>query len=392
MSRTIHFYPHAGSRNHGCEAIVRTTSGLFERDNRLKLYTFRTEEDAAYGVAEKGLEMVPVGFKQYSLRHIRSAFHSRILKDKRYYIDAAFPALYTQKFNDRDVCISIGGDNYCYDNMVERLDRLDQLVEEAGGRHMVLWGCSIEPRLFDNPALIRDLKRFRWLVPRESLTYQAMVAAGLGAQAILAPDPAFLLPAVRRQLPDDFVVGNTVGINVSPLVMKRGKTPDIVYRNYHRLITEILSDTPMNVALIPHVIWAHEDDRQPLGQLYQEFRSTGRVLLVEDCGCMELKGFISACRFFVGARTHATIAAYSAGVPTLAVGYSVKARGIAIDLMGTDEGFVIPVQSMESEDELSRAFWRLTGQEEQIKCRLREVTADYGKRLTETAKRVLERT
>ena len=51
---------------------------------------------------------------------------------------------------------------------------------------------------------------------------------------------------------------------------------------------------------------------------------TGRVLLVGDHNCMELKGFIGRCRFFVGARTHATIAAYSSCVPTLAAGYSVK--------------------------------------------------------------------
>ena len=49
---------------------------------------------------------------------------------------------------------------------------------------------------------------------------------------------------------------------------------------------------------------------------------------------------------FIGARTHATIAAYSSCVPTLVVGYSIKARGIAKDLFGTDEGYVLPVQAL----------------------------------------------
>ena len=61
------------------------------------------------------------------------------------------------------------------------------------------------------------------------------------------------------------------------------------------------------------------------------YKSTGRVMLVQDCNCEELKGYISRCRFFIGARTHATIAAYSSQVPTLVVGYSVKAKGIAKD-------------------------------------------------------------
>lgn len=41
MRKTLHLYPHAGSQNHGCEAIVRTTAELFEKENNLKLYTFK---------------------------------------------------------------------------------------------------------------------------------------------------------------------------------------------------------------------------------------------------------------------------------------------------------------------------------------------------------------
>ena len=35
---------------------------------------------------------------------------------------------------------------------------------------------------------------------------------------------------------------------------------------------------------------------------------------------------------FIGARTHAVISAYSTCVPSIALGYSIKSRGIAIDL------------------------------------------------------------
>ena len=68
---------------------------------------------------------------------------------------------------------------------------------------------------------------------------------------------------------------------------------------------------------------------------------------------MELKGYIARCRFFVGARTHATIAAYSSCVPTLVLGYSVKSRGIARDLFGNEENYVLPVQSLQEPDELT---------------------------------------
>ena len=62
------------------------------------------------------------------------------------------------------------------------------------------------------------------------------------------------------------------------------------------------------------------------------------------------------CSFFVGARTHSTIAAYSSGVPTLVIGYSVKSRGIATDLFGTYENYVLPVQEISEPDAMIRAY------------------------------------
>jgi polysaccharide pyruvyl transferase WcaK-like protein len=92
---------------------------------------------------------------------------------------------------------------------------------------------------------------------------------------------------------------------------------------------------------------------------------------------MELKGFISRCRFFVGARTHATIAAYSTCVPTLVVGYSVKARGIAKDIFGSEENMVIPVQSLEHEDDLVNAFKYIQENEESIRKHLQDFMPSY---------------
>ena len=42
------FYAHAGSGNHGCEAIVRTSADILGDD--IILYSSRPEEDAFYGV------------------------------------------------------------------------------------------------------------------------------------------------------------------------------------------------------------------------------------------------------------------------------------------------------------------------------------------------------
>ena len=112
------------------------------------------------------------------------------------------------------------------------------------------------------------------------------------------------------------------------------------------------------------------DDRKPLNELYEYFKDTKRVVMIDDGNCMELKGYISRCRMFIGARTHATIAAYSTCVPTLVIGYSVKAKGIAKDIFGTYENYVLPVQSLKDEKDLINAFEWMRSNEDSIRKHL----------------------
>ena len=57
--------------------------------------------------------------------------------------------------------------------------------------------------------------------------------------------------------------------------------------------------------------------------------------------------------YFVGARTHATIAAFSQQVPTISLGYSVKAMGINQDIFGHTD-WVLPVDHVTPETVLTR--------------------------------------
>ena len=155
------------------------------------------------------------------------------------------------------------------------------------------------------------------------------------------------------------------------------KYEKIVYKAYQNLIREILTSTDCGIALIPHVVWENNNDLAILARLYTEFKDTGRILLVEDHDCMKLNGYISQCRFFVGARTHATIAAYSACVPTLVLGYSVKSKGIAKDLFGTDKNYVIPVQKVKDSDTLKNHFIWIVEQEQTIREHLAKIMPEY---------------
>ena len=230
----------------------------------------------------------------------------------------------------------------------------------------VLFGCSIEPELLEDRNIVQSLKKYTLITPRESITYEALQNAGL-SNIKWFPDPAFTLKAVKPTLPEGFSKNNTIGINVSPMIIENETNSGAVMQNYIALLQHIIASTQMQIALIPHEVRPHSDDRKSLGELYKQFKDTGRVILVEDHNCMELKGYIASCRMFIGARTHATIAAYSSCVPTLAVGYSVKAKGIAKDIFGTYQDYVLPVQTIENKDDLIHAFEWLKQRETEIR-------------------------
>jgi polysaccharide pyruvyl transferase WcaK-like protein len=239
--------------------------------------------------------------------------------------------------------------------------------------------------LLDNPIVAEDLAGFDLITARETISYEALKA--VNPNTVLVADPAFTLERKYLPLPEGWVEGKMVGINASPLILSSGDG-QLVMEAYRALIRRILDTTDLNVVLIPHVVWDSNDDRKVLTPLYEEFRHTGRVILLGDHNCMEIKGYIARCRFFIGARTHATIAAYSSCVPTLVLGYSVKSRGIATDLFGTEENYVIPVQGMTDSNALADGFTWLKENEEEITVHLKGTMPEYVQRAYRAAEEV----
>ena len=381
----IVLYMHAGSGNHGCEAIANTVIRMMKRP--VIVVTNSVSEDESYSLRGMCTLIEEKKIRENFFIHVYYYLKERLLHDP----EAAFRYRFREVSgkNLRQVNISIGGDNYCYDLLVKDLKYTNRLFTEQGAQTFLL-GCSIEPDMLSEPDIIEDMKRYSGIIARESLTWQALVQAGLKEKSFLAPDSAFLLEAEKLPLPEGFREGNTLGLNVSPMVIERESTPGITMENYRELIRHVLEHTDMSVALIPHVVWKNSDDRTVLRELYREFEHTGRIVMIQDCDCTQLKGFIARCRFFIGARTHATIAAYSSLIPTLVVGYSVKARGIALDLFGSWERYVMPVQSLREKGELTAGFEWMRQEEDGMKKRLSTVMPAYLERARQ-AGRMIER-
>lgn len=372
---SVILFGHGGSGNHGCEAIVRSTVLMLQGED-IYIASRKPEEDKKYGVDEiANIYSEKKSPRKLSLDFMKAYWQLKV-RHNYWKMDQLFYKGAIPRLNKCEAAMSIGGDNYCYAD-VQSYILMHDIYREKNIK-TVLWGCSVEPDLLKQDKIRSDLEKYSLITARETITYEALKK--VNNNTILVADPAFSLKSIERKLPKEFIEGNTVGINISPMIMENESVKGMAYENYRRLIRYILEETDMHIAFIPHVVWSGGDDRILLKKLYNEFGNQGRVALIEDCNCMELKGYIKRCRFFIGARTHATIAAYSTGVPTLVVGYSVKARGIAKDIFGTTKNYVLSVQAMKNKDELLNAFMWLCDKEKDVKEYLKETMPLYKKK------------
>ena len=397
MKEKLILYMHAGSGNHGCEAIVNCLCRMVQEP--AVLVSYRAEEDEKYSLKEQCELIQERSFAEHKLAHILYYGYRKLTGDEESFIRYRYGQVFGKEMSP--LAISIGGDNYCYDSMLSDL-RLTNAAFGRRGTKTVLLGCSIEPELLKRPEIVEDLSRYHTIIAREPITYEALQETfdrkgqeGAGEpgqqknpQIYCYPDPAFTLRAKKLPLPEGFKEGNTIGINISPMIQEKEGRSGITMENYEALLQYIIRNTDMQIALIPHVVWNQNDDRKPIHMLYERFKETGRVIEIEDASCEVLKGYIGRCRMFVGARTHATIAAYSSLVPTLVVGYSVKARGIARDLFGTEENYVVPVQSLQDKEDLVNSFRWLQSREREIRNHLETVMPSYQEKAFLTGKEV----
>ena len=165
------------------------------------------------------------------------------------------------------------------------------------------------------------------------------------------------------------------------MVLNNSNDSEKVKEEFDKLIQYIINDTEYNIAFIPHVRLSFSDDVDAMKPFYEKYKNTQRVKLIDDelLNARQLKGIISQCNIFIGARTHSIVAAYSTCVPAIALGYSIKAKGIAKDLLGTDEGNVF---SVKNENDMKNLLDRLKDyieNEDAYRKKLEQNIVDYRK-------------
>lgn len=364
----ILLYYHAGSRNHGCEAIVRTLREVFSQDEMV-LYSFDKESDLKYGLNEI------LTVKQCEKRKSKYSIFERIMIRLHLYQEGqeCFQSMLNEK--NIDWAFAIGGDNYCYKGQPEEMAYVNREFKKRNIK-TALVGCSIDEEVIKCSSIQKDLKKYNVIVAREHLTFDALKKVGL-SNLVIYPDPAFALEIKET---DEHILKKDVeyiGINVSPLIMKNESRENIINNSYVHLMHYILNNTNYNILLIPHVSVEWDSDLEALNYLYKELGQNSRVQMLQEEGCEMIKSYISKCSFVVCSRTHVSIAAYSMGIPTLVIGYSIKSKGIATDLFDNYEEYVIAASDIQKEDSITERFVYLLKKKEEIKRQLQDKNRKY---------------
>lgn len=353
-------FNHEGSKNHGCEAIVRGSMNIIENSDEkaeFVLSSYNPSDDEIINnitvKAAKTRDLTKV-------EKLIAAVDLKINNSETYALQKIYSPIVSDA-EDCDVCLSVGGDTYCYgDN--HGIQVLTRELKKRG-KKTVLWGASIGAEDLSERKL-ESLRDFDAIFTREPITYELLKENGANDNIYLFSDPAFCMERVEVEPIDGFTRENTLGFNISPLVASGDPRKKEIAEDFLRFVFE---NTTMKVLLVPHVVEENNNDYDFMKPIFEKFEHTGRIaILPPDLEARQYKGYIAGTRFFVGARTHSTIAAYSSGVPTIALGYSVKARGIAKDIFG-EEKYVLDIKAMTDYEELRDEFLKLLENENEIR-------------------------
>lgn len=354
--------------NRGCEALVRSTVDIVRRqfpEAQFRVPSLRPDLDGRQWpeAGAQGVQFValpPIGRRFVHWNRVASRWPG--LAAWRWPALARDDVLRAE-LAACDAVLSIGGDNYSLDYDLGSLAYFVAVAEAARGygKPVLLWGASVGP--FDRmPAVERHmaahLQRLSAVTVRESHTQRYLAGLGVQAHVHAVADSAFLLqPApwdLAAHLPD--TPGGLLGLNLSPLidqVRRRHGARTGVLDEASRWLRDLLASSDLGVLLVPHVApldgEARNNDERFLAELAGAVGpADGRLrALPTGLNAAQLKHAIAQCRWFIGARTHATIAAMSSGVPTLSIAYSVKARGINLDLFG-HERYVLDTRELDA--------------------------------------------
>jgi len=285
----------------------------------------------------RDLEITAVDWKDARTPYVTGPDIRVVGLDRRFMTS---PSGYFATARRADLVIDIGaGDSFADIYGAGRLKRMFVLkyLTHLAGTPLVVAPQTIGPftKGWSKRLALFSLRRSALVATRDAKSTAALRDLGYRGQVIEASDVALRLPYDPPAPRTDGAL--RVGINVSGLLMAGGYTGQNelgLALDYPALMRDLIADFQgrgAEVHLVPHVIVASgpmvkEDDARASATLAAAF--PGTVLAPAFTSPSEAKSYIAGMDFFLGARMHACIAAFSSGVPVVPMAYSRKFAGL----------------------------------------------------------------
>ena len=377
-----YYFPvHLDGGNRGCEGIAKGTAIMLNEPKENLLGRCRDVElDKRLGI-DKYVTLVPLAGLNFFQRlynfgvAVLNKFHLRfglpfitIKQDPHFYA----------KMKKEDLMLSTGGDMLCYSDNLPSVTSTKYVVSH--GHKAILWGCSMGAKNL-TPVKEEALRSFSLIYARESLTYDFFKSIGL-KNVVCLPDPAFVLEPEEVQLPECFQKGDVIGMNLSNYTVGADDLNTPFGEEVKKFVEYVMTNTNKHLLMVPHVFWPKQEDILVSNAVKESFPQYADRISILDSNSMnylQIRYVISKCWCFVGGRTHAVVSAYSTCVPAIALGYSIKSRGIAKDL-NQPEQLVIDCVSDIKPNCLVDSFKYLASNYDNLKQNLETIMPDYRKK------------
>lgn len=260
-----------------------------------------------------------------------------------------------------DVVFDIGGgDSFADLYGLKRFGYLSttKMLTLLSGRPLILSPQTIGPfnRRISRVTAKAIMNRAAMTFARDDISYGILGDMGVRKNTDVTTDVAFHLPydpPAPRTDPDVHV-----GINASALLLYRERDQSNVFGlsvRYQDMIDDLVAyfqQAGAKIHFVAHVIADHsemEDDYRAAQALAAQY--PGTILAPKFTSPSEAKSYIAGLDFFTGSRMHACIAAFSSGVPVVALAYSRKFGGLFNSLGYTH---VVDCKTATNEDALAR--------------------------------------
>lgn len=208
------------------------------------------------------------------------------------------------------------------------------------------------------------MNKCKIVLPRDKQSYEYLMENKITTEIDEIIDVAFFMPFEKDAITNNYI---NIGLNISALLWHGGYTRDNQFKlvvDYQRLIRSIidyfLSMPNVKLFLTPHVVALNvdiENDYAVSYDLVKEYKNERLALSPFFLTPIDAKNFIASLDFFMSARMHAAIAAFSSGVPVYPMAYSRKFNGLFVDTLNYNYmGDLLNQEEAEIMNDIKEAF------------------------------------